>query len=223
MCWLLTAARSSERNVREMNPCLLWSQLPAGLGGYQALLPRLLAAGAVLPSWTQTSSWAFLSACRWLGIIKGHLWMAVEIKIIELVKFQLQLLRSWNRLHLFVFSAGEKERKTWGCPSKLVTSWAPCAQQTQGQPVLLLWRMWFKAFTQCSDSGCFQMRPIEMLWQMGALFKSGAVKLLQSFCWGEKLWELTGEGKSEFKRIAVTNPFGLAVGSLTSSDISVQS
>lgn len=89
--------------------------------------------------------------------------MAVEIKIIELVKFQLQLLHSWNKLHLFVYSAGGKERKTWGCPSKLVTSWAPCAQQTQGQPVLLLWRMWFKAFTQCSDSGCFQMRPIEML------------------------------------------------------------
>lgn len=31
----------------EMNSCLLCSQLPAGLGGYQALLPSLLAAGAV--------------------------------------------------------------------------------------------------------------------------------------------------------------------------------
>lgn len=130
--WFLTAVRSSERNLRQK-----WTVVCSALSFLLALVvirPSFPASllQVLLPSWTQTSSRAFLSACRWFGIVKGHLWMAVEIKTIELVKFQLQLLCSWNELHLCACSATEQERRTWGCPAKLVTRWAPRVWQTQG-------------------------------------------------------------------------------------------
>lgn len=55
---------------------------------------------------------------------------------------------------------------------------------------------------------------------MGALFKSKSVKLFKIFFLGRETLRINRKKKSEFKRIALTNPLGLALGSLASSEMS---